>query len=75
MATTAMLWSAVASSVGLVNGRFQRHRTGALDRLQTSDINPEPVTPSTGVLAHSLGEHRHGVFILKAIVRVLVALK
>jgi hypothetical protein len=39
VAPTAMAWPAVAGSVGLVNGRFQRQRTGALDRLQTSNLN------------------------------------
>jgi hypothetical protein len=43
VATTAMVWSAVAGSVGLVNGRFQRQRTGALDRLQTFDLTPPTV--------------------------------
>ena len=38
VAGTAVVWSAVADSVGLVNCRFQRHRTDAFDRVQTSGL-------------------------------------
>jgi hypothetical protein len=39
VAATAMVWSAVADSVGLVDGRFQRHRIGAFDWMQTSGLS------------------------------------
>ena len=36
---TAMVWSAVTGNVGQRNGGFQRHRTGAFGRVQTSDLS------------------------------------
>jgi hypothetical protein len=60
-----MVWSAVADSVGLVNGSFQRHRTGAFDRLQAPNLNAEPVTPNRGLLVHNYEEAGAAVSIPK----------
>ena len=67
-----MVWSAAAGRVGLVGGRFQRRRMGALDQLQTSDLAPVLVTSNICVLVHNLCRDLHGTFILKDVVLVLV---
>ena len=49
VAATAMVWSAVADTVGLAICRFQRRRTGTFDLVEASDLSLR--------IAHT--KHRH----------------